>query len=143
MGTSQRVTVEVRVERSAAQAWDAFTDPDAVTAWNFAAETWHCPRAESDLRVGGTFNYRMEARDASAGFDFVGTFTEVRPRERLRYRLGDGRDVTVDFIAVGARTRVIETFTAEDAMPAEQQKAGWQAILDNFKRFVEQRRSTT
>jgi uncharacterized protein YndB with AHSA1/START domain len=131
------VTVQVRVESNIARAWAAFTDPDAVTQWNFASDDWCCLRAESDLKPGGTFNYRMEARDGSAGFDFAGTFKEVRPQQRLRYTLGDGREVVVDFLVAGTTTRVVESFTPENTFPVEQQQDGWQAILDNYKRFVE------
>ncbi len=137
MARKQMVTVQVRLGCDVERAWKAFTDPDAVTQWNFASDDWRCPRAESDLVAGGRFNYRMESRDGTQGFDFAGTFTEVRPRERIRYALGDRREVVVDFISAGATTRVVETFTPEDTFPVEQQRAGWQAILENYKRFAE------
>ena len=138
MTNSQEITVEVVVECGVAHAWQAFTDPQAVIHWNFASDDWCCPRAENDLKVGGTFTYRMEAKDGSMGFDFSGKYTEVSELERIRYALGDDREVLVEFRQEGDQTRVIETFTPETTFPPEYQKAGWQAILDNYKAYAEQ-----
>jgi uncharacterized protein YndB with AHSA1/START domain len=137
MTNNQQITVEVVVECGVAHAWQAFTDPQAVIHWNFASNDWHCPSAENDLKVGGIFSYRMEAKDGSTGFDFSGTYTEVSDLARIRYALGDDREVLVEFCAVGDQTRVIETFTPENTFPLEFQKAGWQAILDNYKHYAE------
>lgn len=138
---SVTVTVAVPPDR----AWEAFTRPEAVVRWNFASDDWHCPQAGSDLRVGGRFSYRMEARDGSFGFDFEGTFTEVVPHQRLSFVLGDAvadtegdaRRVTVLFVGGDGHTEVRETFTPESTHPLEMQRAGWQAILDNYRRHAE------
>lgn len=134
-----KITVAVLVRREIADVWQAFTDPAAITQWNFASPDWCCPRAANDLKVGGEFSYRMEARDGSMGFDFGGKYVEVSRFARLRYVLGDGREVVIEFDGEDAGTRVTETFVAETTFPEERQRAGWQAILDNFKRFAEQR----
>ncbi|WP_082516712.1 SRPBCC domain-containing protein [Acidovorax sp. Leaf78] len=132
------LTVSVEVGCDAQRAWQAFISPAAITAWNFASPEWCCPRAENDLRVGGAFSYRMEAKDGSMGFDFAGTFTELVPHRRLRYALGDSREVVVEFIDLpGGRTEVRQSFTPDTTFPPEQQRAGWQAILENYKKFVE------
>lgn len=131
------ITVSVTVDVDAARAWKAFTDPTSITQWNFASPDWHCPQARSDLREGGSFSYRMEARDGSFGFDYEGTFREVSPNTRLRLALGEDREVIVDFVDLGGRTRVDETFTPEPTHSLEQQLAGWQAILDNYKAHLD------
>ncbi len=131
------ITIETTVSASVAATWKAWTSPDSITQWNFASDDWACPRAEIDLRPGGKFKYRMEAKDGSMGFDFEGEFTEVDPDRRIVYSLGDDRKVAVAFVPVAGMTRVTESFEAEDAHSAEQQKQGWQSILNNFKKFVE------
>jgi uncharacterized protein YndB with AHSA1/START domain len=137
MADVPKIIVEVTVDVPAEKAWQGFTDPEAVKAWNFASPDWCCPQATNDLKTGGSFSYRMEARDGSVGFDFGGNFTEVRPPEALAYRIGDGRAVRVDFRPMGGQTRIVETFEAEAQNSLELQKTGWQAILDNYKNFVE------
>lgn len=117
--------------------WESFTNPEAIKAWNNASPDWHTPHAENDLRVGGTFTSRMEAKDGSEGFDFSGTYTEVMPEQRIAYAMSDGRRVEIDFIAEGDAVRVIETFDPESENTHELQRAGWQSILDNFKRYAE------
>lgn len=131
------VTVAVSVQASPEQAWEAFTNPASITAWNFASEDWHCPHATNDLREGGSFSYRMEARDGSFGFDFAGTFAEVAAPTRLRYSLGTEREVVVNFAQEGEQTRVSQSFTPEATHSLEQQRAGWQSILENYKKHVE------
>ena len=131
------ITIETTVSASVAAAWKAWTSPDSITKWNFASADWACPRAEVDLRPGGKFNYRMEAKDGSFGFDFEGVFTAVDPNRRIEYSLGDDRKVVIEFFPVAGKTRVTESFEAEDAHSAEQQKQGWQSILNNFKKFVD------
>lgn len=133
------ITIETTVSASVATAWEAWTSPQFITQWNFASDDWVCPRAESDLRPGGTFNYRMEAKDGSMGFDFEGVFTSVEPNRRIAYSLGDDRKVVVAFEPVAGQTRVSESFEAEDALSGEQQKQGWQSILNNFKKRVDRR----
>ena len=117
--------------------WDMWTSPEDIKSWNFASDEWCCPNAEIDLKVGGKFSYRMEAKDGSMGFDFDGTFTKVVPCEIIEFELGDSRQVTVEFIEISDGVRVVETFEAECKHSADQQKQGWQSILNNFKKHVE------
>ena len=132
-----KITVETEVAAPPKQVWNAWVTPDHITKWNFAIDEWCCPRAEIDLKIGGTFKYRMEAKDGSAGFDFEGVFTKVAPQQSLHFKLGDDRLVTIEFQQTANGTRVAETFEAEDENSAEQQKQGWQSILNNFKKHVE------
>ncbi|MFN8299610.1 MAG: SRPBCC family protein [Chitinophagales bacterium] len=132
-----RITVEATVNAPAEKVWEFWTKPEHITQWNSASPDWHTPRSENDVRVGGKFSARMEAKDGSFGFDFGGTYDEVVPNQRLAYTIGDGRKVEVDFKADGDNTLVTETFEAEGMNPVEMQRGGWQAILDNFKRYTE------
>lgn len=132
-----KISIETLVKAPLAQTWQAWTDPAEVIHWNFAADTWCCPKADSDLKVGGSFSYRMEEKSGDVGFDFSGTFTTIEPMQSICFHLGDNRTVEVQFIETNAGVKVIETFEAEDEHSAEQQKQGWQAILDNFKVYVE------
>lgn len=131
------VTVSVLVNAAPERAWKAFTSPEAITEWNFASPDWHCPRAKSDLHEGGAFCYRMEARDGSFGFDFEGRFLKVSPPMELRYSLGKEREVVVQITREGGQTRVSQSFAPESTHSLEQQRAGWQSILDNYKKYVE------
>ena len=117
--------------------WNAWVTPSDISEWNFASDDWCCPSAELDPKSGGQFSYRMEARDGSVGFDFEGTFNKVVPKELIQFEIGDGRQVLVEFLEMGNGVKVVETFEAEDSHLADQQKQGWQSILDNFKRHVE------
>lgn len=135
---NDRITVETHVGVPVEKAWHDFTDPEAIKVWNAASDDWHTTRAESDLRAGGTFSSRMEAKDGSEGFDFSGIYDEVVPNEHFSYTMSDGRKVTVTFAAEGGGTRVTETFDPETENTLELQQSGWQAILDNFKRYTEQ-----
>jgi uncharacterized protein YndB with AHSA1/START domain len=137
MSSVEPVTVSVSLRTHPERAWTMFTDPTSVTEWNFALPSWHCPQARSELREGGRFCYRMEARDGSFGFDFEGTFLEVCPPMRLRYSLGAEREVLVQFVHQGERTLVMQTFTPDAMHSVDQQRVGWQSILDNYQRFVE------
>lgn len=132
-----KITIETEVAAPLKEVWDAWVTPDHITKWNFAIDEWCCPRAEIDLKIGGTFKYRMEAKDGSFGFDFEGVFTNVAPQQSLHFKLGDDRLVTIEFQQTANGTRVAETFEAEDENSAEQQKQGWQSILNNFKKHVE------
>jgi uncharacterized protein YndB with AHSA1/START domain len=134
-----KITVETLVHAPLEKVWTYWTEPKHVTQWNAASDDWHCPRGESDLRVGGTFVYRMEAKDGSSGFDFGGTYTDVVPHERIAYVMGDGRRVDVSFKQEGEAVRVTETFDAESENSVEMQKSGWQAILERFKKYVEEK----
>lgn len=131
------ISVEVEVKATPEQVWKAWTTPEAITQWNFAIDTWHCPHASVDLRVGGKMNSRMEARDGSMGFDFWGTFSKIETHQLLEIDLGDDRKVIVKFAPTVDGTKVIEKFEAEDQNSAEMQRQGWQSILNNFKNYVE------
>ena len=132
----QKITVETTVAAPVERVWRAYTTPEAITQWNAASDDWHTPRATNDLRKGGAFSSRMEAKDGSMGFDFAGTYTDVVEHERLAYAFGD-RTAEVLFRTVPGGTTVRVTFDSESTHPVEQQRQGWQAILDNFKRYVE------
>lgn len=133
-----RVTVEAVIQAPIEKVWQCWTEPDHIIKWNQASEDWHAPKAENDLRVGGNFLTRMEAKDGSAGFDMVGTYDAVKQYELISYTMGDGRKVDISFINQGNETKVVETFDPESTHPVEFQQAGWQAIMDNFKKYVEQ-----
>jgi len=136
MTLPESITVSVAVHCSVKQAWDAFTDPSSIKNWNFASPEWHCPAATSDLRPGGRFSYRMEARDGSMGFDYEGTFLEVTPYSRIRFTLGPEREVLVQFVEADGGTSVSQTFVPETTFSHEQQRAGWQSIMDNYSKHV-------
>lgn len=131
------VTVQTTVHAPVEKVWDLWTQPEHITHWNFASDDWHAPRAENDLQPGGQFNYRMEAKDGSAGFDFRSAYTAVNEHKNLEFTLDDGRRVQVHFSEVDGGTFVMENFEADNAQPVELQKKGWQAILDNFKNHME------
>lgn len=131
------ITVETLVNAPVEKVWKFWTSPEQITQWNNASEDWHTPYAENDLRVGGKFLSRMEARDGSFGFDFGGVYDAVKENEYIEYTIGDGRQVKVEFSRVRNSTKVTETFEAESTHSIEMQRAGWQAILDNFKKHTE------
>ena len=137
MENKKTITVEVIVNASVETAWKKWTTPDDITKWNFAADEWHSPKAENDLRAGGKFNFRMEAKDGSFGFDFAGVYDTVKTNELIEYTIGDGRKVKVNFSSADGKTKVVETFEAESVNSIELQKGGWQAILNNFKKYAE------
>ncbi|WP_088036111.1 SRPBCC family protein [Evansella clarkii] len=132
-----RVTVQAVIQAPREKVWRYWSEPEHITKWNQASETWHAPRAENDLRVGGKFLTRMEAKDGSMGFDFSGIYDVVKQDEQISYTVGDGRKVDITFVDNGNETKVVEIFDAESTQPIEMQQAGWQAILDNFKRYTE------
>ena len=136
------ITVETTVAAPVEAVWRAWTTPADIVQWNTASDDWHTTAASVDLREGGTFSSRMEAKDGSAGFDFAGTFTRVVPHERIEFAFGD-RSAVVEFVAAGDRTVVRETFDPEQTFSHEQQRAGWQAILDRFARHVEAGRESS
>jgi uncharacterized protein YndB with AHSA1/START domain len=130
------ITVTAHVRAPIERVWEAYVTPADIMAWNAASDDWHCPAARSDLRPGGVFVSRMEARDGSMGFDFEGIWTVVDPPRRLEYDFG-GRHAVVTFREVGDAVAVSVTFDPETEYPIEQQREGWQAILDRFARYVE------
>ncbi|WP_136637158.1 SRPBCC family protein [Pseudooceanicola onchidii] len=135
--SQQTITIDTIVDVPSEIAWDRFTEPGHITQWNFASDDWQCPRAENDLRVGGTYTARMEAKDGSFGFDFTAVYDDVQPLRRLSYVMEDGRRVVTTFTPEGLATRVTTTFDAESENDVEMQRAGWQAILDSYRRHVE------
>lgn len=130
-----QIVVETTVSVSVAEAWDAYTSPHRIPIWNFASDDWHCPSASVDLREGGQFSSRMEAKDGSMGFDFAGTYTTVIENERIDYDIGSRR-ATVTFTPQGKHTHVRVSFDPETSFPIEQQRNGWQTILDNFAKYL-------
>ncbi|MCP5143294.1 MAG: SRPBCC domain-containing protein [Gammaproteobacteria bacterium] len=132
-----KITISANINAPVAKVWNAWTTPEDICQWNAASDDWHTTESEIDLKVGGRFRSRMEAKDGSAGFDFGGSFTVVEPGARLDYLMDDNRCVTVLFEADGERTQVTETFDAENVHPPEMQRDGWQSILNNFARHVE------
>jgi len=131
------ITVEATVNVPVEKVWKFWTSPEHIIKWNSPSEDWHTPKAENDLRVGGAFTSRMEAKDGSFGFDFGGIYDQVKTNELIAYTLGDGRTVKIQFSANGDSTTVTESFDAESENPVEMQRGGWQAILDNFKTYTE------
>lgn len=129
---AEKITIETTVHAPVEQAWHCWTSPECIVQWNAASDDWHSPSATNDLREGGTFTARMEAKDGSAGFDFGGTYTKVEQFAQIDYTMDDGRTVSVTFDGHGDHTHVMETFDPESENPTEMQKAGWQAILDNY-----------
>ena len=131
------ITIENSINAPVKKVWDYWTKPEHITKWNNASDDWHTPRAENDVRIGGKFLSRMEARDGSMGFDFGGVYDSVKPNEYIEYTMGDGRKVKIVFASKGNITHIIETFDAENTNPIEMQRGGWQAILDNFRQYAE------
>lgn len=132
------ITVETLVKVQPEKAWECWTSPEHIVHWNFASDDWHSPAAGNDLRPGGKFSYRMESRDGSVGFDFEGIYDEVKPLEKIAYTLLDDRKVEVLFRRDKNGVVITETFEAEKINTPELQKTGWQAILDNFRKYVEE-----
>jgi uncharacterized protein YndB with AHSA1/START domain len=132
-----KITVTATIQADAKKVWGYYTRPEHITKWNFADPSWHCPSATNDMRVGGKYSARMEAKDGSFGFDFEAVYEEVVPGETFTYKLGDGRQATVDFKKNGNNTDVTVTFDPETENPIEMQQGGWQAILNNFKKYAE------
>ena len=129
----QKYSINAPVEK----VWKLWTTPEHITKWCYASDDWHTPFAESDLRTSGKFLSRMEAKDGSFGFDFGGVYDRIKTNEAIDYTMGDGRKVKIIFTGKGNETKVIETFEAENQNPVEMQRGGWQAILDNFKKYTE------
>jgi uncharacterized protein YndB with AHSA1/START domain len=132
------ITVEATINAPVEKVWKLYTTPEDIMKWNSASEDWHTTASTNDLRPGGTFSSRMEAKDGSFGFDFGGTYDEVITHKTIAYTLGDGRKSKVNFGATGNQTWVTVTFDAETQNPIEMQKGGWQAILNSFKKYAEQ-----
>ncbi|MBW8361261.1 MAG: SRPBCC domain-containing protein [Kaistella sp.] len=132
------IKIEITILEPVQKVWDYMNDPKHITKWNFAEETWHCTKAENDLKVGGILKTRMEAKDGSFGFDYVGIYDEIVPLEKIKYHLDDGRKVEIIFNQIDASTtQVVEIFDPEEQNLREMQREGWYAILNNFHKYVE------
>lgn len=134
----QKITIGATVDAPVEKVWQYWGAPEHITKWNSPSPDWHTPYAENDLRTGGKFVSRMEAKDGSFGFDFGGVYDEVIPNKRIVYTMGDGRQAVNDFISEGDQTRIVIAFDAENENPIDMQQAGWQAILDSFKKYTEE-----
>jgi uncharacterized protein YndB with AHSA1/START domain len=133
----EKITVEATIAADRKKVWDYYTLAEHIVHWNFASDDWQCPWAKSDMRPGGKYAARMEAKDGSFGFDFETTYDEVEEGEKFSYTMDDGRQATTIFNKLGDKTQVITSFDAETENPIELQKNGWQAILNNFKKYAE------
>ncbi len=133
----KKISVETTIDAPVDRVWKCWTTPEDIVKWNNASDDMYTPEADNDLSVGGEFVFKMEARDGSFSFDFSGTYTEIRDHELLEYSLIDGRKVLVTFDDSEEGTKVTEIFEPEEENTVETQRKGWQAILDNFKKYVE------
>lgn len=133
------ITVQSSIQAPVEKVWKYWTEPEHIKNWCQASEDWHAPDAENDLRINGRFKTTMAAKDGSMSFDFSGVYTQVVDHKVIKYTLDDGRKVQVNFSSDGNETKAVETFEAENTHPVEMQQAGWQAILDNFKKYTEAR----
>src|SRR5689334_5560940 len=135
--TKTTITVEATVKAPVEKVWNCWIEPRHITKWCQASDDWHAPHAENDARTGGKFSTTMAAKDGSMSFDFGGVYTNVQPHKLIEYTIGDGRKVSIKFSSNGNETKVTESFEAETTNPVEMQRGGWQAILDNFKKYTE------
>ncbi len=134
---STKITIEATIASEIKKVWDYYTLPEHITNWNFASDDWCCPSASNDMQVGGKYSARMEAKDGSFGFDFEAIYESVSPYDNFIYVLADGRKIDVKFNDSDGKTKMVIIFDAENENPVEFQKAGWQAILNNFKAYTE------
>lgn len=138
MKIMQPIRIDITILKPLEQVWDMMNEPKHIKNWNFALETWHCPKAENDLKVGGILHTRMEAKDKSAGFDLIGIYDEIIPLEKIKYHLEDGRNVEVVFNKIDENTtEVVQSFDPEPQNSRQMQREGWYAILNNFHKYVE------
>lgn len=139
MDTTEKtvITVEALVKAPVAKVWQYWAGPEHITQWCQASDDWHAPYADNDLTTGGKFKTTMAAKDGSFSFDFEGVYSNVQAHKLIEYAMPDGRKVKIEFVDLGTETKVTESFEAESANPLEMQKGGWQAILDNFKKYAE------
>jgi uncharacterized protein YndB with AHSA1/START domain len=132
-----KLKIDAIVKSDRQKSWKCYTDPNHIVNWNFATEDWCCPNAENDLRVGGKYRARMEAKDGSFGFDFTAIYKKLEIGKSFSYEMEDGRSVEVNFNNVDGATEIVVEFDPENQNPLEMQRDGWQAILNNFKSYVE------
>jgi uncharacterized protein YndB with AHSA1/START domain len=135
MDTS-KITVQAIINAEPAKVWDYYTQPNHIVHWNFADPSWHCPSAENDMKLGGIYKARMEAKDGSFGFYFEAVYTEIIPGKQFTYEFG-GRTAQIQLNDLGNQTELIIQFDPENEHPIELQKGGWQSILNNFKNYTE------
>lgn len=135
--TENKIKIKANVFADSKKVWDYYTLPEHITKWNFATDTWQCPAATNDLRIGGKYSARMEAKDGSFGFDFEAVYDEIIDNKKIAYTMTDGRQAIVDFNIDNNQTEVVITFDAEQQNSLELQRDGWQAILNNFKKYTE------
>ena len=135
--STEKITVEALINADKRTVWNKYTTPEHITQWNFAHPSWHCPAASNDMSIGGRYSARMEARDGSFGFDFEATYTDINLENSFTYEFG-GRLATISFAEQNSSTLLTITFDPETENPLDMQRDGWQAILDNFKQYVEQ-----
>jgi uncharacterized protein YndB with AHSA1/START domain len=135
----EKITIETIVDAPVEKVWKYWNEPTHITKWAFASDDWEAPSAENDLRVGGKFKTVMAAKDGSSKFDLTGTYTKVEENKLIEYTMDgdDAREVSTQFVSDGDSTRIIEVFEAENVNSIEMQKNGWQTILDNFKKYIE------
>lgn len=131
------ITVQAIINSPLETVWKKWINPDDIVKWNFASDDWHCPIAVNDFKLNGSFNYRMEAKDGSFGFDFSGVYDKIIESEFIEYSLGDDRKVKILFENENDKTKITETFDAENSNSLDMQKTGWQTILNNFKKYAE------
>jgi uncharacterized protein YndB with AHSA1/START domain len=135
--TNNKISIKATILSDNKKVWDYYTLPEHITKWNFAIDTWHCPSASNDLRNGGKYVARMETKDGSFGFDFEAIYEEIIENKKIVYTMTDGRQATIDFDSYNNQTEIIITFDAEQQNSLEMQRDGWQAILNNFKKYTE------
>lgn len=135
--THKTITIDTLVKSSVKNTWNTYTEPQHIVNWNFASNDWQCPKVENDFKVGGIYFARMEAKDGSFGFDFKAVYDEIIPYKKIAYTLEDGRKVNTLFEDMGNTMKITTSFEAENQNPIDMQKAGWQAILNNFKNYTE------
>ena len=132
------ITIQTTIKSPIEKVWESWVNPESVKQWNHATDDWYCPKAVNDLTIGGKFSYTMAARDGSMSFDFWGNYEEIEEFKLIKSTLGDGRKILVEFIKLDDETtEVIESFETEDVNSSEKQRQGWQQILDNFKKYCE------
>jgi uncharacterized protein YndB with AHSA1/START domain len=138
MSNRQTITIKATVNAPVDKVWKSWNEPEHIKKWNSASEDWHTTASENDLKAGGRFLSRMEAKDGSFGFDFSGTYDEVKLHETIAYTLDDDRKVLIIFKSKDKQTEITEAFEAEETNPIKMQEEGWQAILNNFKKYTEE-----
>jgi uncharacterized protein YndB with AHSA1/START domain len=131
-----KITIEAIINADIKKVWDYWTKPEHITKWNFASDDWQCPKAENDLRVGGKYSARMEAKDGSFGFGFEAVYDEIIDQKKIAYSMEDGRQAATTFEDMGNQVTIVTVFDAENTNPVEMQQGGWQAILNNFKKYT-------